>query len=131
MNSKGRDKDDDDEGSHEPPSKKRRTTTNTIRGFKKDFDTPPSQLMDRIPSSRKSTPFQPMIADWWLKMHPEIKTHGHGAELLKGFFSRVEGDLHPTDRDHIRELTAWHNEMEKEYRGDEQPDAGPSSRVQE
>ena len=131
MYSKGRDTVDDDEESQQPPSKKRRTTSNARRVFKKDFDTPPSQLLDRIPSSRKSTLFQPMIAGWWLKAHPDVKTHGRGAEWLKGFSSRVEGELHASDRDHIKELTAWHNEMEREHEGDAQPVVGPSSRAQE
>jgi hypothetical protein len=131
MYSKGRDAVDDNDGTREPPSKKRRTTSNTSRGFKKEFDPPTSRLLDRIPSSRKSTLFRPMIADWWLKTHPEVKTHGRGAEWLKGFFSRVEGDLHPSDQIHIRELTVWHNEMEQEHAGDAQPVAGPSSCAQE
>jgi hypothetical protein len=92
MYSKGRDVVDDNNGTQEPPSKKRCTTSNTSRGFKKEFDPPTSRLLDRIPLSRKSTLFQPMIADWWLKTHPEVKTHGHGAEWLKGFFLCVEGD---------------------------------------
>ncbi len=131
MYSKGRDTVDDNEGSQEPPSKKRRTTLNTSRGFKKDFDPLPLQLLDRIPLSRKSTLFQLMIASWWLKSHPEVKTHGCGAEWLEGFFSCVEGELHQSDHDHIRELTAWHNEMDREHGGDAQPVAGPSSQAQE
>ena len=122
---------DDNEGSQEPPSKKRRTTLNTSRGFKKDFDPLPLQLLDRIPLSRKSTLFQLMIASWWLKSHPEVKTHGCGAEWLEGFFLCMEGELHQSDRDHIRELTAWHNEMDREHSRDAQPVAGPSSQVQE
>ena len=105
--------------------------SNAHRVFKKDFDTPPSQLLDRIPLSKKSTLFQPMIAGWWLKAHPDVKTHGHGAEWLKGFSSHIEGELHASDRDHIKELTAWHNEMEREHKGDAQPVVGPSSRAQE
>src|SRR6266851_2707687 len=107
MYSKGRDTVDDNEESWEPPSKKRRTTLNTSRGFKKDFDPPPSRLLDCILLLRKSTLFQPMIASWWLKSHPEVKTHRCGAEWLEGFFSHVEGELHQSDHDHIRELTAW------------------------
>jgi len=62
-------------------------------------------------------------------MHPEVKTHGRGAEWLKGFFLCVEGDLHLSDHIHIRELTVWHNEMEQEHVGDTQPIVGPLSRV--
>src|SRR6266851_3112363 len=104
--------------------------SNTCRVFKKDFDTPPSQLLDCILLSRKSTLFQLMIAGWWLKAHPEVKTHGHGAEWLKGFSSCVEGELHPSDCNHIKELTIWHNKMEREHEGDHQPVVGPSSQAQ-
>lgn len=133
MYSKGGDTVDGDEGCQEPPLKKRRTTSNTGRVFKKDFDPPPSRLLDRNPSSKKSTLFRPMIAGWWLKAHPEVKTHGRGAEWLKGIFSCVEGELHPSDREHIKELTAWHNEMESTsvHEGGAQPVAGPSSQAQE
>jgi hypothetical protein len=129
--SKGRDTVNDNEESQQPPSKKRRTTSNACRVFKKDIDTLPSQLLDHIPSLRKSTLFQPMIAGWWLKAHLDVKTHRRGAEWLKGFSSCIEGELHASDCDHIKELTAWHNEMEREYEGDAQPVAGPSSRAQE
>ncbi len=131
MYSKGRDTVNDNEGSWEPPSKKRCTMLNTSRGFKRDFDPPPSWLLDCILSSRKSTLFQPMITSWWLKSHLEVKTHGCGAEWLEGFFLCMEGELHQSDRDHIRELTAWHNKVDREHGRDVQPVAGPSSQVQE
>jgi hypothetical protein len=124
---KGRDMVNDNEESQQPPSKKRRTTSNAYRVFKKDFDTLPSQLLDRIPSLRKSTLFQPMIASWWLKAHLDVKTHVYGAEWLKGFSSHIEGELHASDYDHIKELTVWHNEIEREHEGDAQPVVGPSS----
>jgi hypothetical protein len=131
MYSKGRDTVDDNEESQQPPSKKRHITSNTCRVFKKDFDTLPSQLLDLILSSRKSTLFQPMIAGWWLKAHLDVKTHRHGTEWLKGFLSHVEGELHASDRDHIKKLTTWHNEMEREHEGDAQPVAGPLSQARE
>ena len=128
---KERDTVNDNKGTWEPPSKKRCTTLNTTRGFKKDFDPLPLQLLDCIPLSRKSMLFQPMIATWWQKFHSEVKTHGRGAEWLKGFFLCVEGDLHPSNRDHIKELTAWHNEMEREHKGGTQPVVGPLSQAWE
>jgi hypothetical protein len=95
----------------EPPArKKRRVTTRGGKGFKKDFDPPPSTLANRPPSSHRCTPFKSMVAGWWLQGHPHVKTLG-GATWLVGFYSRLkEDDLHPVDRGYLDELIAWHEE---------------------
>jgi len=50
-----------------------------------------------------------------------------GAEWLVGFCNRLTDDeLHPTDWDHLKELTAWHEQKQGRDVGDAQPFAGPS-----
>jgi hypothetical protein len=92
--------------------KRRRVTTKAAKAFKKEFDAPPSTLMDRSPSYQKCTPFKPMVSDWWLQSHPEGKTLP-GADWLMGFYDRLkEEDLHLVDREYLEELVAWHKERE-------------------
>jgi hypothetical protein len=92
--------------------KRRRITTKAAKAFKKEFDAPPSTLMDRSPSYQKCTPFKPMVSDWWLQSHPEGKTLP-GADWLVGFYDRMkEEDLHLVDREYLEELVAWHKERE-------------------
>jgi hypothetical protein len=101
-----------DTRSEAPPKKKRCIATKVNKGFKKDFDVPPSSstLLNHPPSSQKSTPFKTMIADWWLQTHTDAKTL-EGAAWLVGFHDRLEDeDLHPTDKDYLKELVAWHKE---------------------
>lgn len=97
----------------EPPTKKRRrVTTKATKSFKKEFDAPPSTLLDRSPSYQKCTPFKPMVSAWWLQGHPDGKTLD-GAPWLVGFYDRLkEEDLHLVDREYLRELVAWHKERE-------------------
>jgi len=67
-----------------------------------------------------------MVATWWLEEHPDFKTFD-GAEWLVGFCNRLTDDeLHPTDWDHLKELTAWHEQKQGRDVGDAQPFAGPS-----
>ena len=95
----------------EKPTKKRRRVT-TGKAFKKEFDPPPSTLLNHPPSTQKSTPFKPMVADWWLQSHADAKTLG-GATWLVGFYDRLkDNDLHPIDREYLKELIAWHKEKE-------------------
>jgi len=93
-----------------PPKKRRRVNTKATRAFKKEFDPPPSTLLDRLPSSQKSTPFKSMVSDWWLESHPEAKTLP-GAAWLMGFHKCLkEEDLHLVDREYLRELMVLHKE---------------------
>jgi hypothetical protein len=86
----------------------------TSKGFKKEFDVPPSKLSDRFPST-KSAPFKTLMAGWWLRDHPDFKTLERGGEWLEGFRGRlVKDDLHPLDWDHLNELVSWHNNKQKE-----------------
>ena len=95
----------------------------TAKGFKKDFDSLPSSLMKHPPSSRKSTPFKPMVANWWLEDHPNAEIL-EGARQLDGSYGRLkEDDLHPIDQEHIEELVVWH---EKKARGSGSPLVGAS-----
>ena len=92
--------------------KRRRITTKASKGFRKDFDRPPSTLLNRPPSTQKCTPFKAMISDWWLVSHPDVKTLD-GAAWLMGFYNRLkEKDLHVTDREYLVELVTWHREKE-------------------
>jgi hypothetical protein len=96
-----------------PAKKRRRVTTKAGKAFKKDFDSPPSSLLNRPPSTQNCTIFKSMVADWWLQSHPDAKTLG-GAAWLVGFYDRLkDDDLHPTDRDYLQELVAWHKEKER------------------
>ncbi len=93
-----------------PAKKKRRITGKTGKGFKKDFDSPPSTLLNHPPSSSKCTPFKSMVTDWWLQGHSNAKTLD-GAAWLVGFYSRLkEDDLHPLDNGYLEELVTWHEE---------------------
>ncbi|KAI0282679.1 hypothetical protein BC826DRAFT_1110691 [Russula brevipes] len=105
----------DGQGAGEPATKRRRTTTGAAKGFKKDFDPSPSQLSDRPPSSQKRQPLRSMVASWWLQSHPDVSVVDHGAHWLSGFHSTISReDIHSADWDHIEELTAWHEEKERE-----------------
>jgi hypothetical protein len=100
---------------------------NAGRGFKRNFDPPPSRLSDRLPSSMKSRPSRSMVAEWWSREHPEAKLVEGRAEWLVGFYSCLDEDeLHPVDRDHLEELTEWHKTNENERVVDTQPIAGMS-----
>ena len=102
-------------------------TTNIGRGFKRDFDSPLSRLSDCLPLLMKSRPSRSMVADWWVKEHPEVKLVSGRAEWLIGFYNHLNDDkLHPVDRDHLEELTNLHKTRENEHMGDTQPVAGPS-----
>ncbi len=115
------------DGGCEPPKKRQRMTTNIGRGFKKDFDPPPSRLSDHLPSSTKSRPSKSMVTEWWLQEHPEVKLVDGHVEWLVGFYDRLDDDeLHPIDRDHLEELIAWHKTKESKRTGDMQPVVGPS-----
>ena len=95
-----------------PAKKKRRIATKVNKGFKKDFDLPPSSftLLNHLPSFQKSTPFKTMIMDWWLQIHTDAKTL-EGTAWLVGFYNCLKDeDLYPTDRDYLKELVAWHKE---------------------
>jgi len=124
-------------------SKKRhRTAVNDTNGFKKDYDALPSKLSERPPSSLKSKPYCSMIVGWWLEQNPEFEGLNDGGEWLMGFCSRLKDEeLHEIDWEHIKELTAWHEEQEQEREREKekqrerqnrgvaetQPLAGPSS----
>ncbi len=109
--------------------KKRRTTTDTSKGFKKEFDAPPSKLSDRQPST-KSTPFKTMMAHWWLRENPEFKTLDKGGEWLEGFRDRLEkSDLHPLDWEHLDELVAWHEDKQIDTEQATEFVEGPSTQV--
>ena len=83
------------------------------KGFKKDFDPPPSAMKNHSPSLLKSTPFDLMFAGWWLQSNPSTKTL-QGAAWLMGFYGRLkEDELHPTNREYLKELVAWHEEKER------------------
>jgi hypothetical protein len=104
-----------------PAKKKRRTAVNETNGFKKDYDAPPSKLSERPPSSLKSKPYRSMIAGWWLEQSPEFGGFDDGGEWLVGFRSRLkEDELHQVDWEHIKELTAWHEEQEQETKREKQ-----------
>jgi hypothetical protein len=90
--------------------KRRRISVKAGKGFKREFDPPPSTLINRPPSSLKSTPFKLMVADWWQQSHPDVKTLG-GAAWLEGFYTRLkEEDLHSIDGEYLKELATWHKE---------------------
>jgi hypothetical protein len=129
-------------GTGAPAKKRRRTAVNDTNTFKKDYDAPPSKLSERYPSSLKSKPYRSMIAGWWLEQNPAFDVLDDGGDWLKGFRSRLkEEELHELDWDHIKELTAWHEEQEQEWErerakqnenenrgaGETLPLAGPSS----
>ena len=94
-----------------PPVRKRRHVTSKAgKAFKKDFDLPLSTLLGHTPSSLKCTPFKSMVAGWWLQSDPNTK-YLDGAAWLVGFYARLkEEDLHPIDREYLKELVAWHQE---------------------
>jgi hypothetical protein len=93
-----------------PAKKRRHVTTNAGKAFKKDFDPPPSTLLNRPPSTQTSAIFKSMVADWWLQCHPDAKTLD-GAAWLVGFYDRLKDeDLHPIDREYLQDLVAWHKE---------------------
>jgi len=110
----------------EPPKKKPQHTTSTSKSYKKKFNAPLSKISHQLPSSGKSVPSKSMVATWWLEEHPDFKTFD-GAEWLVGFCHRLTDDeLHPTDWDHLKELTMWHEQKQGRDVGDAQPFAGPS-----
>jgi hypothetical protein len=94
-----------------PARKKRRITTKVVKDFKKEFDAPPSTLLNRSPSSQKCTPFRPMVMTWWLQRHPDAKILG-GADWLEGLYNRLSDDLHLLDKEYLNELVIWHGEKE-------------------
>lgn len=109
---KGKQLGDRSEVTGESLKKRRRTTTDISKGYKKEFDPPPSKLSDRIPST-KSTPFKAMMADWWLRDNPEFKTLEQGGAWLQGFRNSLAKDeLHPLDWVHLEELEAWHRDKQ-------------------
>ena len=125
-----------------PAKKKCQTAVNQTNGFKKDYDAPPSKLLECLPSSLKSKPYRSMITGWWLEQNPEFGGFDDGREWLVGFRSHLkEDELHQVDWEHIEELTAWHEEQEQEWEREKekqrerqnrgaaqtQPLAGPSS----
>jgi hypothetical protein len=68
-----------------------------------------------------------MVADWWVKEHPEVKLVSGRAEWLTGFYNRLnEDELHRADREHLEELIKWHEMKGNECGTDTQPIAGPS-----
>jgi len=89
------------------------TTVDTSKGFKTEFDPPPSKLSDHKPSGKK-TPYKAMMVNWWLQEHLDFKMLDKGEVWLKGFRSRLkESDLHKLDWEHIKELVAWHKGKQK------------------
>jgi hypothetical protein len=113
-----------------------------MNGFKKDYNTLPSKLSERPPSSLKSKPYHSIIASWWLEQNLEFKGLNDGGEWLVGFRSHLKDEeLHEIDWEHIKELTVWHEEQEQEREREKekqrerqnrgvaetQPLAGPSS----
>jgi len=67
-----------------------------------------------------------MVAEWWSQEHPDIKLVNGHAEWLTGFYNCLgDNELHPADRDHLEELTVWHETKENECVDDMQPIAGP------
>ena len=82
------------------------------KAFKKDFDPPPSTLLNCLPLSQKCMPFKSMVSDWWLQSHSDAKTLD-GAAWPVGFYKRLkEEDLHEVNREYLRELVTWHKERE-------------------
>ena len=60
-------------------------------------------------------PFKTMMADWWLRDHPDFQTLDKGGEWLRGFRNRLnKTDLDPLDWDHLEELVAWHEDKQKD-----------------
>ena len=71
-----------------------------------------------------------MVAQWWLQENPDFETLDAGGEWLEGFYRRLKEDvLHPTDWEHLRELSEWHKQKEGGSTDNTQPLAGTSSRV--
>ncbi len=100
------------DASPEPPAKKRHITTKSSKAFKRDFDPPPSTMLECAQLSQNSMPFNSMVAGWWLQKHPNAETFG-GTEWLTGFYGCLKDeDLHPIDREYLKELVAWHQEKE-------------------
>ena len=79
MGPKPKDVDKVSEGSQEPSKKRRRTTTKPAKIFKKDFDAPPSMLLERLPSSQK-TLYKSMVAPWCLQGDIDFKLLERGGE---------------------------------------------------
>ena len=122
--------------------KRRRIVVNDMNGFKKDYDTLPSKLSECPLSSLKSKPYCSMIVSWWLEQNLEFEGLNDGGEWLMGFRSHLKDkEPHEIDWEHIKELTAWHEEQEQEREREKekqrerqnrgvaetQPLAGPSS----
>jgi hypothetical protein len=59
--------------------------------------------------SQKSTPFKLMVAGRWLQGHPGTRVLD-GATWLDGFYSHLEDDLHPVDREYLEQLATWHEQ---------------------
>ena len=109
--------------------KRRRTNTNILKGFKKEFDAPPSKLSVRQPSA-KSTPFNAIMADWWLQKNPGFETLDQGGAWLKGFCDSLEkSELHPLDWEHLEELETWHKKQGKDGENNAQFVEGSSTQV--
>jgi len=104
---------------------------NTSKGFKKEFDPRPSDMMlSEHPPSWKLKLFQSMISPAWLNKHPEFKNIQPGGEWLVGFAEQLERDeLHDMDWDHLDELTMWQNKTETQTLSNAQPAVGPLSRT--
>ena len=124
MGYRGKDPNGGDEvATRGPPKKRRRTVPKTEKGYKKDFDPPPSELLTRLPSLKKCRPFKQMVAQWWLEKNPEFRVIERGADWLEGFCHRLNSEeLHPADWDHLEELWAWHKQQ-KELMGEDQTPA--------
>jgi len=95
----------------DPRSKKRKhVTMRSSKIYKKEFDTPPSSLMNHPLSSSKCMPFKSMVIDWWLQSHSKVKTLNGATWLMRFHSSLKEDDLHPTNREYLKELVSWHEE---------------------
>jgi hypothetical protein len=117
---KGKEESTVSEVMHRPVKKRQQKTTDIWKNFKKEFDPLVSKLSECIPSM-KTTPFKTMIADWWLCKNPKFKTFEKGGNWLIDFCSHLsEEDPHSLDWEHLKELTAWHEEKEQEMQGYEQ-----------
>ncbi|SRR5258708_7493435 len=98
--------------SPEPLAKKRCITIKSSKAFKRDFNPPPSTMLECMQLLQNGMPFNLMVTGWWLQKHPNAKTFG-GAEWLTGFYSCLKDeDLHPINREYLKELVALHQEKE-------------------
>ena len=127
---KGKELGNRSEATRESLKKRRRTTTDTLKGYKKEFDPPPSKLLNCLPSGKR-TPFKAMMAEWWLQENHDFKALDQGGGWLNGFRSHLDKtELHDLDWEHLDELVAWHENKQREAEIVEpisQVVAGPSS----